>query len=208
MAADGLASKEPVRDMRPRGKNRSLPAAVLAAAAILVLAASFPAVACGWWGDGEGGDDDEAVVIGADGNPVEEDEGPTNPTLGLVSKVPGEIGFATAVKDPKTAVPYLRAVAGRQVNKIGELRALGFITVIDLGTPPKTARLHEAETEALGMRYVSIPVREGVPTPQQISGFIRAVNDTENLPLLVFAPSADLIGVLWESHLRALGAPR
>ncbi len=40
-------------------------------AAVLTLAASSPASACGWWGDGQSGTGPPAIVVGADGRPSE-----------------------------------------------------------------------------------------------------------------------------------------
>ncbi len=59
------------------------PAATVIATLLVafLMAAAGPARACGWWGDGgTSGDEFEAVIIGADGQPVIDTETATNPT--------------------------------------------------------------------------------------------------------------------------------
>ena len=117
------------------------------------------------------------------------------------------ISKSIAVPDPGRAIPYLQATRGRQVNRIAELKAFGFKTVIDLGTPAKTAQLHRAETEALGMRYFNIPVDGETPSREQVNDFTQKVVDAADDMLLVYAPSSSLFGAMWAAHRINLGAP-
>ncbi len=100
-----------------------------------------------------------------------------------------------------------RATRGRQINRIAELKIFGFETVIDLGTPEKTARLHQLETEALGMRYISIPIDGLVPSQEQVDDFTQKVIDASKDMLLVYAPSSALLGTMWAAYRINLGAP-
>ena len=117
------------------------------------------------------------------------------------------MGYGIAIPDPGQAIPYLQATHGRQINRISELKAFGFRTVIDLGTPEKTARLHKLETVAVGMRYISIPVDGAVPSRKQVSDFTQKVIDASNDMLLVYAPSSALLGTMWAAYRINLGAP-
>ncbi len=181
------------------------PYSAIAAAATLILffAPLGPAHACGWWGDGEmNRDEDPAIasVTSETGRQLSDRE---------ASKLPGRMGYGLAVPDPGHAIPYLRATYGRRINRIGELESLGYKTVIDLGTPSETARFHRAETEALGMRYVNIPIEGSLPTREQTERFSRLIVDSGRYPLLVYAPTAELLGAMWASYrIGYLGAPR
>ena len=117
------------------------------------------------------------------------------------------MGYGIAIPDPGRAVPYLQATRGRQINRIAELKIFGFETVIDLGTPEKTARLHQLETEALKMRYFSIPVDGVVPSQDQVDDFTQKVIDASNEMLLVYAPDSALLGTMWAAYRINLGAP-
>jgi protein tyrosine phosphatase (PTP) superfamily phosphohydrolase (DUF442 family) len=111
------------------------------------------------------------------------------------------------IPDPGRAIPYLQATRGRQINRIAELKAFGFETVIDLGTPGKTAQLHRSETEALNMRYISIPVDGAVPSQEQVNDFSQKVVESSSSMLLVYAPNSALLGTMWTAYRINLGSP-
>lgn len=170
----------------------------------LVMAFVGPALACGWWGDGEMSRDDDAAVDDAGREP---DAGPI-PAGIEAARLPGEAGYGIAVFRPDMAVPYLRATNGRKIARIAQLKEAGFVAVIDLETPAAAAELHRAETEALGMRYVNIPATGGLPTAEQVALFTGTVDDPANRPLVVYAPEASLLGNMWALHRLGQGAPR
>ena len=58
------------------------------------------------------------------------------------------------------------------------------------------------------MRYVSIPVPDGMPTPEQVEFFTGTIGDSANRPLVVFAPESDLLGNMWVLHRMGQGALR
>ena len=157
--------------------------------------------ACGWWGDAEMSRFHREERTGPDGEPLPQ-------VLDQESaKLPGRKGYGIAVPEPGNAVPYLQATYGRPLNRIGELKTFGFASVIDLGTPVETARLHRAETETVGMRYFSIPVEGDTPSAEQARFFSRIVYESTRGPLLVYAPTASLLGTMWASHRINHGAP-
>lgn len=165
----------------------------LAALIFSLAAAPLTVQACGWWGDGEMNQEDEAVEV---------DEGDeSGPLMQLVSRVPGGQGFGLAVSELNRASPYLDAVGGRKIKRISQLRDAGLIAVVDVGTPPVVARLHRAETEAMGMRYFSIPVAGSGPTPDQMALFQRITKDADNLPLVVYSARAGLLSEMWDRSL-------
>ncbi len=96
---------------------------------------------------------------------------------------------------------------GRPLNRIAELSAFGFKTVIDIGTSEKSARLHRKETEVLGMRYISIPVDGNLPSREQVEDFTQHVVDASHGMLLVYAPRSELLGTMWAAYRMNLGAP-
>lgn len=176
---------------------------IAAIAGLLFLSAMPPAPvhACGWWGDGEMNRDDNIVLTTPDGKPVPE-------TLDINSaKLPGRMGYGIAVTESGRAVPYLQATYGRQLNRISELKVFGFQAVIDLGTAAKTANLHQTETESVGMSYFNIPIKGDMPTAGQARLFSRKVMEFHHGSLLVYAPTAPLLGMIWASHRIYHGAP-
>ncbi|MEE8393264.1 MAG: hypothetical protein V3R66_02885 [Rhodospirillales bacterium] len=173
----------------------------LAALIFSVVAAPHAVQACGWWGDGEMSQEDEAVEVDADGDPIGEDSAALGLREGLVSKVPFERGYGMAVMSRDRAVPYLDAVGGRKIKRISQLHEAGFAAVVDVGTPPGVARLHRAETEAMGMLYFSIPVAGSGPTPDQMELFKRITEEAANLPLVVYSARADLVSEMWRRSL-------
>jgi len=125
--------------------------------------------ACGWWGDGEMNRDNGPAftpLTDASGRALTSHE---------LSKLPGRMGYGIVVPEPGRAVPYLEATYGRRINRIGEFKSLGYETVIDLGTPAETARLHRAETEAADMQYFNIPIKGDMPNREQMDRFGRLI---------------------------------
>jgi hypothetical protein len=159
-------------------------------------------MACGWWGDGELNRDDDIALTGEDGKSLPR-------TLSIQNaKLPGRMGYGIAVTEPGLAIPYLQATRGHQVNSIAELKTFGFKTVIDLGTPVKEARLHQLETETLGIHYINIPIEGNLPSKKQLSYFTQqVVNHSSHNMLLVYAPNATLLGTMWAAYRINLGAP-
>jgi protein tyrosine phosphatase (PTP) superfamily phosphohydrolase (DUF442 family) len=170
--------------------------------ALLYLACSGPAAACGWWGDGELGRADDDVPS------LAEDGAPAIPAGRRAALLPGGEGYGIAVFRPDLAVPYLRATGGRSLTRIGELRVAGFAAVIDLGTPVAEAARHRAESAEAGMRYTSIPVVGTLPAAGDVTLFSGLVGDPGNRPLLVYAPDSGLLAAMWALHRLGQGAPR
>lgn len=156
---------------------------------------------CGWWGDGEVNRHNDRMLTDPDGQSI-----PQTLTY-KTSKLPGRMGYGIAVPDPGQAIPYLQATGGRPLNRIAELKIFGFETVIDLGTPEKTARLHQLETEAVGMRYIHILVDGVVPSRDQVNDFTQHVINASKDMLLVYAPNSTLLGTMWAAYRINLGAP-
>ena len=174
------------------------------ATSTLLLLCTIPpqsAQACGWWGDGEVNRHNDIVLTAPRGISA-----PRSPTY-KTTKLPGRMGYGIAIPDPGRAIPYLQATHGRQINRIAELKTFGFETVIDIGTPEKTAYLHRSETEALGMRYISIPVDGVVPSKKQVNDFTQNVINASDDMLLVYAPNSALLGTMWAAYRINLGAP-
>ena len=167
----------------------------------LLAITTTPAYACGWWGDGEVTRHNDAVLTAPNGESV-----PLTLTY-KTTKLPGRMGYGIAIPDPGRAIPYLQATRGRQINRITELKAFGFETVIDLGTPEKTAQLHRSETEALNMQYVSIPIMGNMPSQKQVNDFTQQVVNASDHMLLVYAPNSELLGTMWAAYRMNLGAP-
>ncbi|NQU56896.1 MAG: hypothetical protein HQ513_06645 [Rhodospirillales bacterium] len=143
-------------------------------------------------------DDD---IIAADGRPVEQ-------SLGHKSmKLPGKMGYGIAVSGPGRAIPYLLATFGQPVTRISEFKIFGFHSVIDLATPASTAALHRAETEAVDLRYFNIPIEGNMPSSKQSAAFKQIILNANNGPLLVYAPRAALIAVMWASYRLSIGSP-
>ncbi|MCP3669319.1 MAG: hypothetical protein GY814_02565 [Gammaproteobacteria bacterium] len=160
-----------------------------------------PVLACGWWGDGEVSRHNDVVLITPNGQSVPQS------LTDKTSKLPDRMGYGIAIPDPGRAIPYLQATRGRKINRIAELKIFGFETVIDLGTPEETARLHRSETEALGMSYISIPVNGTVPSQEQVNYFSQKVVNASSDMLLVYAPNSALLGTMWAAYRINLGAP-
>jgi len=159
-----------------------------------------PATACGWWGDGETNREDLATIPTHDGKPLPQ-------VLNLkTAKLPGRLGYGIAVPEPGRAVPYLQATFGRPLVNIGDLKAYGFKTVIDLGASGPVADRHKAKSEAVGMVYHSIKLENDLPSMDQTKLFSELVLKSAEDALLVYAPTSALLGMMWASHRLNMGS--
>lgn len=77
------------------------------------------------------------------------------------------------------------------------LKMLGFVTIVDLRGPEEGTAAEKKAVEAAGMRYVNIPIMEGVPSDAQLAAFGRIVEDESNFPLLIHCASANRVGAMW-----------
>ncbi len=190
--------------MRTIGAGKFKPLATLIVAAALVVWAGGTAHACAGTSTTELFYDPQIGFYESGTGAVSPRAAPSLAEI----MIPGKTGYGFAVRRPDRALPYLRATGGRPVNDIGLLRDLGYLAVADLGTPSEAARLHEARTVVLGMRYFSIPVAGNIPSAEQVRRFSRLIADRGNRPLMVFGLSADLLGAMWTVHRLYTGAAK
>jgi uncharacterized protein (TIGR01244 family) len=91
------------------------------------------------------------------------------------------------------------ATAGQPSDEaLGQLKALGFKTVINLRTPGEhNAAAEEEAVRAQGLRYVSIPVNSATFGPAEVSA-VRAVLDDESAaPVLLHCTTANRAAAVW-----------
>jgi uncharacterized protein (TIGR01244 family) len=141
------------------------------------------------------------------------------PALGALSTPAPALAQAAVREAPcgdragPLAVNYTRlkphiATAGLLKNgAIPALKALGFATIVDLRGPDEGAGAEKQTVEAAGLRYVNIPVINGVPTDAQVAEFARVVEDANSAPLLVHCASANRVGAMWALYRVRQGIP-
>jgi hypothetical protein len=184
----------------PKVRNRLLVNSTIHLGLYLILVACSTTVgACGWWGDGESGNNQAAVIIGKDGKPVQNNR--TGSAAIADMKIPKQMGYGIAVYQADKAIPYLRAIKNRQTNTIQELKKLGFVTVIDIGSGPHASIFHSKESSELGLNYVYIQVdQNGFATPDGSQELHQAIQNFKRRPLLVYAPKVDVLATAWGKH--------
>jgi uncharacterized protein (TIGR01244 family) len=131
------------------------------------------------------------------------------PVIGALAGSPPVLAQAAVREAPfgdkagSLAVNYTRlkphiATAGLlKHGAIPALKALGFATIVDLRGPDEGAGAEKQAVEAAGLRYINIPVTDGIPTDAQVAEFARVVEDANNAPLLVHCASANRVGAMW-----------
>mgnify|MGYP003981080183 FL=1 len=159
---------------------------------LLLPAAS--ANACGWWGDGEM-NRDQKRDFGAAAHSY-------TPNM---ARLPDHRGYGIAVPDPGRAAPYMTMTHGRPISRIKDLVPFGFDAVIDLGPPPHALDDHRQETEAAGMAYFNIPIKDYMPTPEQTALFGDVIVSFSAKPSLVYAPTPALLGGMWAAYRISMG---
>ena len=100
------------------------------------------------------------------------------------------------------------ATGGRLAEgAVGQLKALGFRTIVDLRGPGEGVEAEGQAAEAGGLRPVNIPVTVGAPSDAQVAEFARVIEDAANEPILVHCASGSRVGAMWTLYLAEKGVP-
>jgi hypothetical protein len=166
-----------------------------------ILAVSLEAGACGWAGDGELKYDTLLPGIASGGRQIPQ-------ALDREStRLPEGFGFGMVVVEPGHAVPYLQSTYGRLIASIEDLHAFGVRTIVDLGPHGEISAAKPADGNPRSLGYFNIPIESSAPGVAQIEYFRDLLLDPGNRPLLVTAPSAEILAITWAAYRLQLGAP-
>lgn len=124
--------------------------------------------------------------------------------------VQGEVPVANRVSSNVVNYHKLKpriATAGLLMNgAVGELKALGFTSILDLRGPAEGTEIEKQAATAAGLRYFNVPVTNGLPSEAQIAEFGRLVEDPASYPIIVHCASGKRVGAMWalyRAHKRA-----
>ncbi len=82
--------------------------------------------------------------------------------------------------------------------QLAPLKREGVRTIIALRDPAEFDAQSEKEAaEALGLRYVNIPVRTADPNDAQVAAFLEATSDPAVFPLFIHCGSGNRVGAFW-----------
>ena len=105
------------------------------------------------------------------------------------------------------ASPHIASAGVLRQGGVAEARALGFRTIIDLRTAGEGVPAEKAEAEALGLRFINIPVSGRAPTDIQVAVFTAIADDPENRPILVHCAKANRVGAMWALYRARKNVP-
>jgi uncharacterized protein (TIGR01244 family) len=86
-----------------------------------------------------------------------------------------------------------------------ELKAMGFQTVIDLRTEAEGTLQERAAVEALGLRYVSIPVTAASLSVADVRAVAGVLRDPKAGPVLMHCASSNRVGAMYGAVQRLEG---
>lgn len=176
-------------------------ASIRTALTVALMLWSGAAAACGWWDDAEGAASRVDAVLVA----PEAQGGADAAAL----RVPGpDGGYGIAIYHPDQAVPYAKAVGAAAPVRLDRLKEMGFVAVVDLGSPEAEAATHAAKSREVGMRHLHVSVdADRLPTAEGVARFRETVLDATRRPLLVHADDAGMLAALWAMYRRSQGVP-
>jgi len=115
---------------------------------------------------------------------------------------------SAALVNYNRATPYIGTSGKYDPAAAAEIKALGFVTAIDLRAPDEEGVPETAQAiRAAGLTYVNIPVTTKAPTDDQVKAFARLVEDPANYPILVNCHSANRVGAMWALYRAGAGVP-
>jgi uncharacterized protein (TIGR01244 family) len=86
-----------------------------------------------------------------------------------------------------------------------ELKAMGFQTVIDLRTEAEGTLKEKAAVEALGLRYVSVPVTAASLSVADVKAVAGVLGDPKAAPVLMHCASSNRVGAVYGAVQRLEG---
>lgn len=124
-----------------------------------------------------------------------------------VREVPSQNEAGGMVVNYRRLRPQIATGGLIQPGAVPKLRELGFATIIDLRGPLEGTAAEKQAAQAAGLRYINIPVTEGLPSEAQLVEFGRVIEDPNNFPVLVHCASANRVGALWALYQAHSGKP-
>jgi uncharacterized protein (TIGR01244 family) len=80
---------------------------------------------------------------------------------------------------------------------LGELKALGFRTVINLMTEAEGTQAERDAVQAAGLRYVAVPITPDRFRREDVEAIARVLDDPEARPILLHCASGNRVGAVW-----------
>ncbi|MBZ8134666.1 hypothetical protein CLD20_15420 [Afifella sp. IM 167] len=111
------------------------------------------------------------------------------------------------VKNYLRAAPYIGTGGVVSPDAFGELKKLGFVTVVNLNTDEEGAPAEMKAAEGAGLKYVQVAVATEAPTDEQIDEIGALVTDPSNYPLLIHCESSNRVGAAWALYRAKNGVP-
>jgi uncharacterized protein (TIGR01244 family) len=137
--------------------------------------------------------------------------GPLASTNAAAQPAVGEVPFGDKVGPAVTNYNRLRpriATAGLlKDGAVGQLKVLGFATILDLRGPQEGTDAERTAVEAAGLRYANIPVTDVLPSDAQVAEFGRLVEDAKLFPLMIHCGSGNRVGTMWTMYRVQKGIP-
>jgi len=115
---------------------------------------------------------------------------------------------SAAIYNYNRALPYVGTSGAYPASAVAEVKALGFVAVVELRAPGEKGVREVAEAaRKAGLAYYNIPVTTKAPTDAQVAEFAKIVDDPANWPVLVNCHSANRAGAMWALYRAAKGVP-
>ncbi len=135
--------------------------------------------------------------------------GATNTAVaqGASNEVPFGDRVGPAVTKYNRLRPNIATAGALKEGAIGELKALGFATILNLCTPGEGADVEKKAVEAAGLRYFNIPFASRLPSDEQVAEFARIVENAAYFPLMIHCGTANRTGTMWTLYRARRGIP-
>jgi len=118
--------------------------------------------------------------------------------LGIAGVVRAEVPEQVAgIVNYKRLHARLAAGGSLSAEAMRELKAMGFQTVVDLRTEAEGTLQEKAAVEALGLRYVSVPVTPATFTLADVKAVAGVLADPASGPVLLHCASSNRVGAVY-----------
>jgi uncharacterized protein (TIGR01244 family) len=104
---------------------------------------------------------------------------------------------STAIPNYRVIRPGLATAGQPSPQALGQLKAMGFKTVINLRTEKEGGKAEGEPVKAAGLRYLWVPVAADTFSAADVDAVAKLLDDPEAGPILLHCSSANRVGAVW-----------
>lgn len=122
-------------------------------------------------------------------------------------QVPFGNAIGDKVRNYGRPAPFIASGGYIADGAMGDLKALGFKTVVSLLSAEEGVDQEQEQAIAAGLNFHGIGVSTKAPSWEQVAAFTEIASNPDNYPILVHCASSNRVGAMWTLYRANVGIP-